>query len=190
MRKTIAPYSVLLAVLLGIGFAMVAWKIRAEPVAAAENGGLRIVVFAEKCPLTNVVENMPNRAVWSEGGKDIEGCVQAFPQFGVAAFYFADKTIAIVPLKFFRPVSTSLPQRRRTPAPSSARRSSHSDTRTAASSFRWTTGGRFASELTRDASGSASTSTRCTDDLPAHRPAVQRSRLQARRLHRTTRRRR
>ena len=76
---------------------------KAEPVAAFEQQGVRIVVYTEKCDL-GAVSNLPNRATWTENGQTIEGCAQAFPQFGVAAFYFADKSIAIVPLQMFQRV--------------------------------------------------------------------------------------
>ena len=79
-------------------------KAYADPVAAFEQEGVRIVVYSESCALTETVTNLPNRATWTENGKTIEGCAQAFPQSGIAAFYFTDKSIAIVPLQMFQRV--------------------------------------------------------------------------------------
>jgi hypothetical protein len=79
-------------------------QVRADPVVAFEQQGVRIVVYNEPCALKGAVSNLPNRATWTENGQTFEGCVQAFPQFGVAAFYFTDKSIAIVPLQMFQKV--------------------------------------------------------------------------------------
>lgn len=77
---------------------------KAEPVAAADAGGVRIVVYTEDCTFTGTVTNLPKRATWTENGKTLEGCVGAFPEIGIALFYFSDKTVVPVPMQMFQRV--------------------------------------------------------------------------------------
>lgn len=77
----------------------------AAPVAEVNQGGVRVVLTDEKCDQSAVV-NLQNRATWTENGKTVEGC------FGVGVgsvivLYFADKTIAVIPMRLFVRVSES-----------------------------------------------------------------------------------
>jgi hypothetical protein len=78
----------------------------ADPVLAAEQNGVRIVIHSENCKYKGVVSNLPKRATWTEKGKTFEGCAGVVPQLGMTMFYFsADKTIAVVPMEMFAPVT-------------------------------------------------------------------------------------
>lgn len=81
--------------------------VKAEPMAAAEQGNVRVVVYTEDCALTNVVENLTKRATWTENGKTLEGCAGIFPQVGMVLFYFTDKTMFPVPMQIFSRVSNT-----------------------------------------------------------------------------------
>lgn len=81
--------------------------VKAEPMASAEAGGIRITVYTEDCAMKETVQNLIKRATWTENGKTIEGCGGVFPQIGIAVFYFADKTVVPVPLQMFERVSNS-----------------------------------------------------------------------------------
>lgn len=64
--------------------------------------GLTITLYSEPCALKEVV-NLPKRATWDEKGKLFEGCWGVSP-FGVAMFYFEDKTMAVIPAEAFKKV--------------------------------------------------------------------------------------
>lgn len=85
--------------LLAVGFL---WckSLFAEPVLQAQANGVTITIYDEKCSHPEVT-NLPLRATWAQDGKVFDGCVGAFQGFGVAAFYFDDKTVAVVPLELF-----------------------------------------------------------------------------------------
>lgn len=71
--KTIIHWSIWL-----MAICLLSWVVvkpaKADPIASAEAGGVRIVVYTDKCAL-HEVKNLTNRAVWNENGKQIEGCV-------------------------------------------------------------------------------------------------------------------
>ena len=98
--------ALLLAAALCILLAVYPKKAKADPVAAVEQGGVRIVVHTEKCSF-NEVSNLPNRATWEENGKVLEGCVGVFGQIGLVLFYFSDKTVVAVPMQMFSKVSNT-----------------------------------------------------------------------------------
>lgn len=98
--------ALLLAVALCVVLAVYPRKARSEPMAAVEQGGVRIVVHTEKCVFKEV-SNLTNRATWEEGGKVIEGCAGVFSQIGLVLFYFADKSVVAVPMQLFSRVSNS-----------------------------------------------------------------------------------
>ena len=75
----------------------------AKPIAAASEGGLTITLTDEPCKLA-AIANLQGRAIWREGGKDIEGCYGL--QHGLVAFYWADKTVVILPMGAFRPLTS------------------------------------------------------------------------------------
>ena len=75
----------------------------ADPVATASADGVLITFYSDKCALKEVV-NLPYRAVWTEGGKSVEGCYTARPEAGVVVCYFADKTVGLVPYRALKEV--------------------------------------------------------------------------------------
>lgn len=68
-------------------------------------GGVTISLYQEPCRLKEAVTNLPYRAVWTEGGKDVEGCFAIRAEAGIVVFYFADKTVGIAPAKAFSRVT-------------------------------------------------------------------------------------
>lgn len=90
----------IMGILILVGFFSLA---KADPIAAAEQGGVRITVYTEKCELKEVA-NLSNRATWTENGKTIEGCAGVFPQAGLVMFYFADRTVVPAPMHIFEKV--------------------------------------------------------------------------------------
>jgi hypothetical protein len=71
------------------------------PQYAAEVGGITITLHDDKCALP-AVANLGRKAVWVEGSKTFEGCWGGHPQYPVLLFYFADKTVVIVPVEMFK----------------------------------------------------------------------------------------
>ena len=71
----------------------------AAPQFEASGEGVKVVVHSEKCALKEI-SNLPYRATWTEKGKTTEGCAGPHP-IGVVLFYFADKTIVVVPMQEF-----------------------------------------------------------------------------------------
>lgn len=90
-----------LAVILFFAGVGAVFKAHAEAVFAGEGQGVKIVVYDEPCKLTEV-SNLPYRATWEENGKVTEGCIAPRPDAGVAVGYFADKTVALMPLQMFK----------------------------------------------------------------------------------------
>lgn len=79
---------------------MALWKpAKAEAIAATEQGGVRIVLYSEKCAIKGVA-NLPHRASFHENGKTYEGCAGMSP-FGLILFYFSDETVFAVPVDAF-----------------------------------------------------------------------------------------
>lgn len=78
----------------------------AEPMAAVEQEGVRIVIYTEDCQLKEV-KNLIKRATWTENGKTVEGCAGLFPQIGLVLFYFTDRTVVPVPAQMFQRVSNT-----------------------------------------------------------------------------------
>ena len=79
------------------------FNVHSKNMAQANVQNVRIVLTDEACSLKEVT-NLPYRATWTQDGKTIEGCVGAFGG-GFLAFYFADKTVAIVPSRVFVPLT-------------------------------------------------------------------------------------
>jgi|SRR6185503_2567929 len=67
----------------------------AEPLFQTEGNGIRIVLYSDDCKLKDQITNLPRRAVWTEGGKDTEGCWAPNQQLGVVVMWFADKTTGV-----------------------------------------------------------------------------------------------
>lgn len=95
------------AAVFGLLFILLLWhfKARAEAVYRADLKDIVVTLYKEKCSGLPV-ENLKHRAVWREGGKNTEGCWGASP-IGVILFYFADKTVAAIPMRAFEPVTES-----------------------------------------------------------------------------------
>jgi hypothetical protein len=73
----------------------------AEPRFSAEVEGVKITLHDDKCALP-AVANLGRKATWDEKGKTFEGCWGGHPQFPVLMFYFADRTVVIVPVEMFK----------------------------------------------------------------------------------------
>ena len=78
------------------------WRnVEAQPVLQAQAKGVVITIYDEKCTHPEA-SNLPLRATWSQDGKVFDGCAGAFTDFGVVAFWFDDKTVAVVPVQVFK----------------------------------------------------------------------------------------
>lgn len=95
-----------LALLFGLFLLVHVVASNAEPIYETTQGNIRLVAYNEPCKLDSV-KNLAYRAVWFENGKGIEGCIGARDDLGVAVAYFADKTIAVIPLYAFRRVTAT-----------------------------------------------------------------------------------
>lgn len=74
----------------------------AEPIAeATARNGVRVTLYEEPCALAAVV-NLPRRATWTQNGQVIEGCYG--DSNGIIACYFADRTVVLIPSRFFIPL--------------------------------------------------------------------------------------
>lgn len=82
-----------------IAFATIA---QAKPTHIAQEGGITITVYDDKCALSAV--SMPFRATWKEESKHYEGCVIQHPT-GILIFYFTDRSIVLLAPQMFRPVT-------------------------------------------------------------------------------------
>lgn len=101
MKKTLFP--LFFWFLIALATFGVLRKAAADPFIAAENGGVRIVVHSEKCQL-KTVENLPKRATWTEKGKTTEGCAGYVQEMEVVLFYWADRTVSVLPAPVFTKV--------------------------------------------------------------------------------------
>lgn len=72
----------------------------AEPIFRSAAGNVIVTLYDDKCKLSEI-SNLPNRAVWNEGGKDVEGCWGLSQITGAVIFYFADKTVFDMPRQVF-----------------------------------------------------------------------------------------
>ena len=72
----------------------------AEPLFRGEGQGVVITLFNEPCRL-DAVTNLPYRITWEEKGKTVEGCFAPREDAGVVVGYFADKTVALMPVQMF-----------------------------------------------------------------------------------------
>ena len=93
-----------LALLLVLAAGLIA-PAQAEVIARATQGGLVVSLTDEKCTLA-AVTNLPFRATWLEKGELTEGCYAVAEGAQVVA-YFADKTVALMPGRDFRPMRSS-----------------------------------------------------------------------------------
>ncbi len=104
-RLTILPWLIwALAIGLAIGGVLYAAKVQAVPLYFAEAEGVRIILTDEDCKLPSI-SNLKKRATWTENGKTVEGCFGGHPQYPLVLFYFADKTIVVLPVEAFQRVN-------------------------------------------------------------------------------------
>ena len=66
---------------------------------AKGSDGVRVVAYSDACALRDVITNLPKRATWHDGSKVYEGCFGATN--GLVIFYFADKTVVVLPTQAF-----------------------------------------------------------------------------------------
>lgn len=76
---------------------------KAGAVAEMRQGGAVVTLYDEPCKLS--AADLPYRATWSEGGKTLEGCFSV-NGIGLVLAYFSDRTIAGIPVKLFKKVTT------------------------------------------------------------------------------------
>lgn len=91
--------------LCGVSMMLYASALSASPVARLDREGVVILLYNDACALTEQITNLPKRAVWTEKGKDTEGCFGINYQTGMVTLYFADKTAATIPAQFFTAVT-------------------------------------------------------------------------------------
>ena len=75
----------------------------AAPVAVAKQDGVTVTLYNEPCKLAAV--DLPHRATWVSEGKAFAGCAGLHAAFPIVVLYFADRSIAIVPVAVFAPLS-------------------------------------------------------------------------------------
>jgi len=93
----------LLIALLLISFA---GGLHAAVVAVGESDGVKISLTNEPCKL-EVVSNPPFRATWEEKGQKYEGCYGISPLRLVMAYFSTDRTVAVMPIQMFKPVTNT-----------------------------------------------------------------------------------
>lgn len=71
-----------------------------NPIAMVKVGDVTVVLHKEPCNLPEVT-NLKSRATWTENGVMTEGCYGVMPHVDVVAFYFTDKTVAVIPVQLF-----------------------------------------------------------------------------------------
>jgi hypothetical protein len=81
----------------------------AAPVLSASVGEVSVMLFDDPCALEQVGGRPYRRAQWIEGGAITEGCWGAVPLPGqpVVMFWFADRTLAVLPAGLFQRVGNS-----------------------------------------------------------------------------------
>lgn len=80
------------------------FSVQASPVFTTTNQNVTVTLYDEECHLKEI-SNLPRRAVWKEGAKEIEGCWGASQFFPTVIFYFLDKTVFDIPQQLFKRVN-------------------------------------------------------------------------------------
>ena len=93
------------AFLLLVGFLLLLAVLPAKAGALykTDQEGFSITLYSDPCEMREVT-NLKWRAMWIEDGKKIEGCWAPWQPFGVIGAYFADKTVAVIPIEVFEKV--------------------------------------------------------------------------------------
>ena len=99
--RLVIANKVLFALVVGLFLAMAMAPVFAEPVFQGQGQGVTITIYNEPCKL-EAVSNLPFRATWEEKGKVTEGCIAPRPEVGVVVGYFADRSIALMPIEMFQ----------------------------------------------------------------------------------------
>lgn len=99
--RLVITNKIIFVILVGLFLAAAISPAFAEAVFQGQGQGVTITVYNEPCKLTDVT-NLPYRATWEENGKVTEGCIAPRPDAGVVVGYFADKTVALMPLQMFK----------------------------------------------------------------------------------------
>ena len=84
-----------------LALALTALTVYAQPIARFEGSGVVLTLYDEDCALKDQITNLPKRAVWTQDGKDIEGCFGVNASIGMVNLYFADKTATALPAQMF-----------------------------------------------------------------------------------------
>ena len=74
-------------------------------IAKYTNANVSVTLHDTPCQLKSQITNLPRRAVWTEDGKETEGCFGLVPQIGMVVLYFADRTAVPIPAPFFERMS-------------------------------------------------------------------------------------
>ena len=85
----------------GVSMMLYASALTATPFARLSVEDVVLTLYKDKCRIESEIKNLPGRAVWSQGGKDVEGCFGVNGNIGVVTFYFADKTATSIPMRQF-----------------------------------------------------------------------------------------
>lgn len=78
----------------------------ADALYRVQSDGAVVTLHDEPCRLDAVV-NLPHRAVWTEGGKTFEGCWGGHSQARAIVTYWADRTVALIPMSALQRVQSS-----------------------------------------------------------------------------------
>lgn len=88
-----------------IGY-MISPSANAHSIASATLGKTSVTLYTEPCTL-KAITNLPQKAVWTEEGKQFEGC-WAPTQFDVVITYWDDSTVALTPFAAFVKVGPAI----------------------------------------------------------------------------------
>jgi len=81
--------------------------VQGAPVASGEADGVKVVLFNDPCEHKDVVSNLPYKATWTEKGVTYTGCYGMSPLRLIMSWFKEDKTVAVFPLQFFKPVTNT-----------------------------------------------------------------------------------
>lgn len=99
---TVVPLPIWFVIIVTALFGLWPSLVLAEPVLQTQTAdGIVITLHTEKCELKEV-SNLPYRITWQEKGKSTEGCFGSNGR--VVIFYFADKTVGVIPVQVFEKV--------------------------------------------------------------------------------------